>query len=176
MAKDSPGTRYKHPDNNKSSNGGGKTHYLREYYHANQLNFLEGLKVVSYEDEILSFTEKDLIGVFWPHNDALVITVWVAMWRVQRIMVDVGSSASVLFFTCYSQMKLAGDLIIPEDNLVVGFDGTAAKAVGRISLTINVGHEVVDVYFFLMDCKSSNNAIFGRDWIHSMEDVPSSLH
>ncbi|KAF5185234.1 hypothetical protein FRX31_025179, partial [Thalictrum thalictroides] len=101
-----------------------KTKYLREYYYVNQLNFL-----------------KDLIGVFCPHNDALVITAWVAMWRVQRIMVDAGSSASILFSNCYSQMQLAGDLIIPEDNPVVGFDGTAAKAVGRISLTINVGHK-----------------------------------
>ncbi|KAF5175956.1 hypothetical protein FRX31_034457 [Thalictrum thalictroides] len=86
-----------------------KTKYLREYYYVNQLNFLEGLKVISYEDEPLCFTEKDLIGIFCPHNDALVITAWVAMWRVQRIMVDVGSSASVLFSNCYSQMQLAGD-------------------------------------------------------------------
>ncbi|KAF5197522.1 hypothetical protein FRX31_012891 [Thalictrum thalictroides] len=122
-----------------------KTKYLREYYYVNQLNFLEGLKVISYEDEPLCFTEKDLIGVFCPHNDALVITAWVAMWRVQRIMVDAGSSASVLFSNCYSQMQLAGDLIIPEDNPVVGFDGTAAKAVGRISLTINVGHKLASM-------------------------------
>ncbi|KAF5181884.1 hypothetical protein FRX31_028530 [Thalictrum thalictroides] len=34
-----------------------KTHYLREYYHVNQLNFFEGLKVESYENEPLRFTE-----------------------------------------------------------------------------------------------------------------------
>ncbi|KAF5205188.1 hypothetical protein FRX31_005225 [Thalictrum thalictroides] len=68
-----------------------KTKYLREYYYVNQLNFLEGLKVISYEDEPLCFTEKDLIGVFCPHNDALVITalqcgMFSALWLMLEVL------------------------------------------------------------------------------------------
>ncbi|KAF5206873.1 hypothetical protein FRX31_003540 [Thalictrum thalictroides] len=73
-------------------------------------------------------------------------------------------------------MKLSGDLIIPEDNPIIGFDGTTSQAVGRISLPVATAQKVASIDFMLMNCKSTYNAILGRDWLHQMQAVASTFH
>ncbi|XP_026383293.1 uncharacterized protein LOC113278750 [Papaver somniferum] len=49
-------------------------------------------------------------------------------------------------------------------------------AVGRINLPTMVGGRMVMQYFSLLDCRAPYNAILGRDWIHAMEAVTSTVH
>ncbi|KAF5202894.1 hypothetical protein FRX31_007519, partial [Thalictrum thalictroides] len=61
-----------------------KDHFLRDYYSVHQFDFLKGIQVETYEDGPLSFSDKDLLGVHCPHYDAVVITTFIGLWRVQR--------------------------------------------------------------------------------------------
>ncbi|XP_026437131.1 serine/threonine-protein kinase fray2-like [Papaver somniferum] len=45
----------------------------------------------------IEFSEADMIGVYAPHNDVIVITTWIGMFRVHCILVGTRSSVSVLF-------------------------------------------------------------------------------
>ncbi|KAF9605217.1 hypothetical protein IFM89_014330 [Coptis chinensis] len=75
----------------------------------------------------LTFTEEDERGVYYPHNDAVVIIAWVGISRVQRILIDTGSSACILFSGCYSVMNLDDDLIQEDDIPIIGFKSNPAK-------------------------------------------------
>ncbi|KAF5184372.1 hypothetical protein FRX31_026041 [Thalictrum thalictroides] len=140
-----------------------KLHVIQEFYSINQLNFLEGIQTETYEEAPMTFTEADFRGVYCPHNDALLITAHLGMWRVQRIFVDGGASASVIFSNCFSKMKLSEDLIVPEENPVVGFANDANQAVGRVCLPVALMNKVINVEFILIGFASAYNAILGRD-------------
>ncbi|CAB4264420.1 unnamed protein product [Prunus armeniaca] len=42
---------------------------------------------------IISFTQRDLEGIQFPHNDALVVTLQIGNLKVMRVMIDGESSA-----------------------------------------------------------------------------------
>ncbi|XP_060183141.1 uncharacterized protein LOC132613106 [Lycium barbarum] len=48
------------------------------------------------EEDLIAFSDEDATGITLPHNDALVITVFIGCCQVRRVMVDLGSSASIL--------------------------------------------------------------------------------
>lgn len=52
---------------------------------------------VAREHPSISFGLKDLAGVAFPHNDALVIRATIANYKVAQIMVDSESSINILF-------------------------------------------------------------------------------
>lgn len=46
---------------------------------------------------LILFTEKDMEGISYPHDDALVITLKVTTNKVARTLVDTGSSVGIIF-------------------------------------------------------------------------------
>ena len=45
----------------------------------------------------ISFDEKDLEGTIQPHDDALVVTVWISGFLVKRVMIDQGSGVDIIY-------------------------------------------------------------------------------
>ncbi|MHC6132814.1 retropepsin-like aspartic protease, partial [Serratia marcescens] len=129
---------------------------------------------------VISFCDDDLVGLYTPHDDALVIQARVKDSNVFRIMVDTGSAADVLFFSCFQQMKLEESELVPGHNLV-GFSGNSVKAKGMITLPMLVGdfppcQRMISVAFTVMDCPSTYNIILGRPSLKSLQAVASTYH
>ena len=59
----------------------------------------------------ITFTNYDLKGLHLPHDDALVISVVIANFTVQRILIGNGSSANILFISAFEKMKIGLDWI-----------------------------------------------------------------
>ena len=55
-------------------------------------------------DNTIVFSDEDFIGVQTPHQDALVILARIAGCTIERAMIDTGSSADILFNSCYDQI------------------------------------------------------------------------
>ncbi|XP_026441697.1 uncharacterized protein LOC113340856 [Papaver somniferum] len=117
-----------------------------------------------------------MVGVYAPRNNVIVITAWIGMFRVHRILVDAGSSVSVLFSGAYSSMNLPHDLIEEDENPIVGFSGEVTKTIGKVKIPITVANKYVLGNFLLLDCRAPYNAIVGRDWMHEIDAVISSYH
>ncbi|KAK1260014.1 hypothetical protein QJS04_geneDACA021807 [Acorus gramineus] len=111
-----------------------------------------------------------------PHADPLVITIYICNCQVQRVMVDGGSSADILFLDAYRRMGLEVEEIKRSNPPLVGFDGKWVSPVSVVTLPVTAADRTLNVEFIVSDSPSAYNAIMGHEWIHWMEGVPSTLH
>ncbi|GFS42938.1 hypothetical protein Acr_00g0082700 [Actinidia rufa] len=75
------------------------------------------------------FTNDNMRGIHLPHDDVLVISITIANFNVQRILVDNGSSTDILFISTFDKMKIRRDTLHPH-TLLVKFGGNAMHPLG----------------------------------------------
>ncbi|GFZ18326.1 hypothetical protein Acr_27g0000650 [Actinidia rufa] len=69
----------------------------------------------------ITFSNDDLRGLHLPHDDALVVSAVIANFNVQRILIDNGSSADILFISAFERMKIGLDKLHPFHTPLIGF-------------------------------------------------------
>ena len=73
----------------------------------------------STDEQAITFTNEDAerihhphddaIIITHPHDDAIVITLLIADYTTRRVLVDNGSSADILYYLAFQQMRLGRD-------------------------------------------------------------------
>ena len=58
-------------------------------------------KIARRESPIIGFLEDDARRLHHPHDDALVVSVWVGDYNVHWMVVDNGSSADILYYPTF---------------------------------------------------------------------------
>ena len=96
-------------------------------------------KIARKESPIIGFSEDDVRCLYHPHDDALVVSVWVGDYNVHQILVDNGSSADILYYLAFQQMGIDRARLIPTNAPLVGFGGTRVLPLGAITLSVTVG-------------------------------------
>ena len=124
----------------------------------------------------LSFSNKDKVGTFQPHDDSLVVTLRIEGYDVKRVLVDQGSGAKIMYPDLYEGLKLKPKDLANYDSLLLGFDGKKFVPKGQIRLPIHVGSKVVEVDLIVVDAYSPYTTIVARTWLHVMWVVSSTLH
>uniref|UniRef100_A0A2N9IAX1 RNase H type-1 domain-containing protein n=1 Tax=Fagus sylvatica TaxID=28930 RepID=A0A2N9IAX1_FAGSY len=99
-------------------------------------------------EQVISFSDSDLKDVQLPHNDPLVVTLRIGNYDVERILIDQGSFA--------------------EESLSCHW--------GKLSCQVLAGPVNLQTEFIIVNASSPYNAIMGRDWLHRMRAIPSTLH
>ena len=93
---------------------------------------------------------------------------------------DNGSSADILYYPAFQQMRLGRDLLRPACSPLIGFGGMKVQPVGIVTLPVVVGSYLQQitksVNFLVVDCSSSYNAIIGRPTLNSWNAVTSTYH
>ena len=93
---------------------------------------------------------------------------------------DNESSADILYYPAFQQMKLGRDKLRPVHSPLVGFGGMKVQPVGTITLPVVVEaypqQVTKDVNFLIVHCSSSYNAIIGRPTLNSLKAVTSTYH
>ena len=137
-------------------------------------------KIARKESPIIGFSEDDVRRLYHPHNDALVVSVWVGDYNVHQILVDNGSSADILYYLAFQQMGIDRARLIPTNAPLVGFGGTRVLPLGAITLSVTVGdypQQITrDVTFLVVDCSSAYNGILGRPTLNSWKAAISTYH
>ncbi|KAG5565631.1 hypothetical protein RHGRI_001519 [Rhododendron griersonianum] len=124
----------------------------------------------------IMFTEQDLEGLSLPHNDALVLSLPFQRKLVRRVLVDQGSSAEILFYSAFKALGLSKDQLTPVEAPLVGFTGIPVYPLSKVVLPVYAGSVKLDMEFIVVSSPSPYNAILGRNWLHVIRAVASTLH
>ena len=107
----------------------------------------------------LSFLDEDKVGTIQPHDDALMVTLGIGGYDVNKVLVDQGSGAEIMYPDLYKGLNLKPEDLTSYDSPLLGFDGKVVIPRGQIRLPVQVGSEVVKVYFIVVDVYSPYIAI-----------------
>ncbi|XP_024007921.1 uncharacterized protein LOC112083930 [Eutrema salsugineum] len=128
------------------------------------------------ESDAITFTEADTEGVDMPHNDPLVIELWVADCEVSRILVDTGSSVDLIFKETLDKMDLANHHLKSSVKPLTGFNGDTVYSIGTIRLSVYAAKTTRLVKFVVIDKPAIYNVILGTPRLQFMKAVPSTYH
>ena len=132
------------------------------------------------DEQAITFTDENAERVHHPHDDAIVITLLVANYTTRRVLVDNESSADILYYPAFQQMRLGRDLLCPVNSPLVGFGEMKVQPIGTATLPMVVGaypqQTTKDVNFLVVDCSSSYIAIIGKPTLNSWKAVTSTYH
>ena len=125
---------------------------------------------------VLGFSDDDKIGTIQPHDDALVVTLRISGYNVKRVMIDQGSAADVMYPDLYRGLGLKHEDLAPYSSPLVSFEGRMVAPKALIRLPVQVGVDVVEVDFIVVNVFSPYTAIIGRPWLHALGAVSFTLH
>ncbi|XP_050289732.1 uncharacterized protein LOC126727872 [Quercus robur] len=105
------------------------------------------------DNPIIGFSEQDARRLHHPHDDALVVSLWVEYYNMHRVLVDNGSSADIL---------------------------ARVFPIGAVTLSVTVGDYpqqiTKDVTFLVVDCSSAYNVILEQPTLNSWKAITSTYH
>ena len=114
---------------------------------------------------VLSFSDADKLGTIQPHDDALIVTLRIGGYDVKRVMIDL-----------YKGLGLKPENLTTYSSPLVSFEGKMVVPKGQIRLLVQVGTDVVEVDFIVVDVFSPYTAIIGKPWLHTLGTVSSTFH
>ena len=96
-------------------------------------------KIVRREGPIIGFSEEDARRLHHPHDDALVVNMRVGDYNMHRVLIDNSSSADILYYPAFQQMRIDKERLMPTNAPLVGFGGSRVFPLGAVMLPVTVG-------------------------------------
>ena len=91
-------------------------------------------------------------------------------------MVDQGSAVDIMYPDLYKGLGLKLEDLTTYNSPLVSFEGRMVAPKGLIRLPVQVGTDVVEVDFIVIDVFSPYTAIMSRPWLHTLGAISSTLH
>ena len=95
---------------------------------------------------------------------------------MKRIMVDQGSGVEIMYPDLYKGLNLKPEDLTAYDSPLVSFNGKVVIPKGQIRLPVQVGSEMVEVDFIVVEVYSPYTVIVARPWLHALGAVFSTLN
>ncbi|GAV74552.1 hypothetical protein CFOL_v3_18032, partial [Cephalotus follicularis] len=89
--------------------------------------------------EVISFSEADLEGVRFPHDDPVVVTLQMELFTMKRILFDSGSLTYILYKHTFDQLRIPADQLRLVKTPLVCFVGEGVHPLGSIDLSVVAG-------------------------------------
>ena len=96
-------------------------------------------KIARRESPIIGFLEEDARHIHHPHDDALVVSIWIEDYNMHKVLVDNGSSTDILYYLAFQQMGIGRERLIPTNTPLFDFGGIRVLPLGAITLSVVVG-------------------------------------
>ncbi|XP_050248587.1 uncharacterized protein LOC126695824 [Quercus robur] len=96
-------------------------------------------KIARREGPIIRFLGEDARCLHHPYDDALIVSIRVGDYNMHRVLVDNGSSADILYYPMFQQMRINKEQLIPTNASLVGFEGSRVFPLGAVTISVAVG-------------------------------------
>ena len=128
--------------------------------------------------DVVAFTDGDLIGVQNANNEPIVVSMTIAKHPIKRILIDSGSSVDVLFYDTLIRMNLPRAELKPILSPLVAFNGESVNVEGEVILLVTVGTplltKIILVMFIVVNIPSAYNVILGRLSLNQLDAMIST--
>ena len=91
-------------------------------------------------------------------------------------MIDQGNAVEIMYPDLYKGLNLKPESLTAYSSHLVSFEGKMVIPKRQIRLLVQIGTDVVEVDFIVVDAFSPYTAIMGRPWLHTLGVVSSTLH
>ncbi|GAA0161973.1 hypothetical protein LIER_18168 [Lithospermum erythrorhizon] len=161
------------------SAGGGDSRNSRKGYARRSIYAIN--QAPSVKGDPVIFTNEELIGIEFPHDDPLVIAPIIANFVVKRMLVDTGSSVDILYIGTFDKLQLQRSIIQPLSTPLTGFTGHSIRAMGIASLDLTMGTGLTSItirtQFTIVDIQDqSYNGLIGRPTLAAIRAIVSPTH
>ena len=116
-----------------------------------------------------------------PHdNDPVVISVVTVGRKVHRVLIDLGSSTDVMFWTNFNKLQLSPDMLRPYGGCLLGFAGDQVEVRRYLDLsttfTDGTASRTENIRYLVVNASSAYNMLLGRPTLNRLGAVPSTRH
>ena len=91
-------------------------------------------------------------------------------------MIDQGNAVEIMYPDLYKGLNLKLKNLTAYSSHLVSFEGKMVIPKGQIRLLVQIGSDVVEVDFIVVDAFSPYTAIMGRPWLHTLGAISSTFH
>ena len=97
------------------------------------------LKMARIDNLAIGFIEEDARRLHHPHDDALVVSIWVEDYNTHRVLMDNGSFTDILYYPAFQQIRIEKERLVLTNASLVGFGGMRVYPLGMVTLPVMVG-------------------------------------
>ncbi|RRT55100.1 hypothetical protein B296_00015131 [Ensete ventricosum] len=134
----------------------------------------------SAHDEDLDITLKSGGEEYPCHDDALVVSIHMAITYVKIVMIDIRSSVDILYFDVFQKLGLTDKDLVTITSTFTGFTGDFVSPLAATTIPIMFGGEprsnTLMVSFMVVKLPSVYNAIIGRSTFNRLKAIVSTYH
>ncbi|RDX58414.1 hypothetical protein CR513_62271, partial [Mucuna pruriens] len=128
----------------------------------------------------ITFDDRDMRSRASSQDEPMVISMVVAGYKVERVLIDQGSSANVLYRSTLKKMQLSTGLIQACPGNLYGFAGECVPILGTVELETCLGERpvtrTIQIRYTIVDAPASYNIIVGRPALNRLGAIVSTKH
>jgi hypothetical protein len=110
------------------------------------------------------------------HLKPLYIWAKVEDVGINKVLVDGGAAINLMPSILLKKIGKSVSDLRPHNMVLTDFEGKTSKSLGVILLSVRVGTVARPTLFVVVSSKANYNMLLGREWIHGVGAVPSTLH
>ena len=95
--------------------------------------------MVRVDNPIIEFSEEDARHLHYQHDNAIVVSIRVGDYNTHWVLIDNGSSANILYYPVFQQIRIDKEWLVPTNTPLVRFKGTKVYPLGAVMLPVTIG-------------------------------------
>ena len=95
---------------------------------------------------------------------------------VKRVLVDGGAAVNLIPEHVVKKLDKSCSDLMPHNMVITDFNGKTSRSPGCIALDLKVGSVTRTTMFVVVPSQANYNLLLGREWIHGVGAVPSTMH
>jgi len=95
---------------------------------------------------------------------------------VNKVLVDGGATVNLLPQYFLKKIGLFDSDLKPHDVILTNYEGTTGNSIRAVEVDLIVGSVSRTTMFMVVPSRANFNVLLGREWIHGVGAVPSTLH
>jgi len=110
------------------------------------------------------------------HLKPLFIQVKVDKIGINKVLVDGGAVVNLMPQSLLKRIGKTDKDLKPHNVILSNYEGKAGHYLGALQVSLTMGTDIRPTLFMVVPSKANFYLLLGREWIHGIGVVPSSMH